>query len=342
MKKKAALTAIILFFILVSAGGYILHALLLRPAVSVSDDGIIYIDKTDTYEIVLDKLIDKGYINNPYMLNQVAKLKKYPALVKPGRYQIRDGMTNVELIDYLRRGEQTPILFTFNNIRNINEFASVAQKELSTDSAEIVTLLQDTAFLKELKFTPHTITAIILPNTYQITWKPTAKQLILRMYQEYGRFWNVKRREKANEIGLTPVEVTTLASIIEEETTKAFEYPIIAGVYINRLKKGINLAACPTVKYALNDFTLKRILTKHLEIKSPYNTYINAGLPPGPIRIASIQVIDAVLNYTKHDYLFFCAKSDLSGTHHFSKTLSQHNKYAREYHEMLNNKGIYK
>ncbi len=158
---------------------------------------------------------------------------------------------------------------------------------------------------------------------------------------EYRKFWNENRLLKAKQAGLTPIEVVTLASIVEEETAKSKEHPVIAGVYINRLHKKIPLAACPTLKYALNDFSIQRVLKRHTKIESPYNTYKYRGLPPGPVRMPSINVVDAVLNYTKHDYIYFCAKSDFSGEHYFSKTLTQHKEYAKEYHQALNERKIY-
>lgn len=341
MKQKLIYaTAVIVVF-----GGILLvysYYALFGNNLTVKDDGILYIKESDDYQTVLSRLNEKGYLQNSSSFHWVARLKRYPEFIKKGRYRIEDGMSNVKLINRLRRGDQEAINFTFNNIRNIHEFARIAQQQLEVDSSALIQKLTDSLYLQSMELTPQSVTVILLPNTYQINWLPTTEQLIERFNKEYKRFWNKSRRAKAIRMGLTPIEVTTLASIIEEETIQPKEFPIIAGVYMNRLQKGIPLSACPTIKYALNDFGLQRILTKHLKIDSPYNTYQKTGLPPGPIRIASTQVIDGVLNYTKHDYLYFCAKSDLSGGHHFSKTLSQHNRYAREYHNVLNRRRIYK
>ena len=224
----------------------------------------------------------------------------------------------------------------------LDEFAGKAHEELNTSKEELLTLLKDADVLADLGFDTTTIMAMFIPNTYQIYWNTPALDLLKRMKKEYHRFWNEDRMAKASAIGLSPEQVITLASIIEEETVKPEEYPVIAGVYINRLNRGIKLDACPTLKFVLGDFTISRILDRYLKINSPYNTYMYAGLPPGPIRMASIKVIDSVLNYQKHDYLYFCAKSDFSGYHNFSKTLRQHNIYAREYHQELNKRKIWK
>src|SRR5690554_6850026 len=182
---------------------------------------------------------------------------------------------------------------------------------------------------------------MFIPNTYQVYWDTSVKGLTDRMKKEYDAFWNSKRKKRAEEIGLTPLEVSTLASIVEEEATYADEYPIVAGLYLNRIKRGMRLEADPTVKYAVGDPTLRRILFKHLEVESPYNTYKNDGLPPGPIRIPSIKGIDAVLNPTEHNYLFMCAKDDLSGRHNFAVTHAEHARNARAYQRALNERGIY-
>lgn len=313
---------------------------LLWPNTSVQDDGIIYIQTNASFDDVLHVLRSRHCIKDEYTLRKVADIKKYTTTVKPGRYQIKNGINNNELINMLRSGRQSPVKFTFNNIRTIPEFAGVVSRQLEIDSIEIINLCNDTELINKLGFTPNTFIGMFIPNTYQIYWNISALSFVEKMHGEYEKFWK-KRQAIAEKEGLTPMDVTILASIIEEETVKAEEYPIIAGVYINRLKRDIPLAACPTLKFALNNFTLSRILTAHTQIESPYNTYKYKGLPPGPVRMPSINVIDAVLNYQHHDYLFFCAKSDFSGYHNFSKTLRQHNEYARQYHQELNRRKIY-
>lgn len=339
---KRILVFVIIIMALVAVMGGIGYYYVFSPNTVVTDDGILYIRDSNSVVQVFETLRSRGYIKNPNTLSSVAKLKKFSSSVKSGKYKIRDGMNNNELVNMFRVGNQVPVHFTFNNMRTIEEFANEAQEELAVSKDELMALLTDSDVLAELGFNSNTILAMFIPNTYEIYWNIPAMDLLKRMKKEYARFWNENRMAKAREIGLSPEEVITLASIIEEETVKAEEYPVIAGVYMNRLNKGIKLDACPTLKFVLGDFTISRILDRHMQIDSPYNTYMYAGLPPGPIRMASIKVIDSVLNYQKHDYLFFCAKSDFSGYHNFSRTLRQHNAYAREYHRELNKRKIWK
>ena len=339
---KRILVFVIIIMALVAVMGGIGYYYVFTPNTVVTDDGILYIRDSNSVAQVFKTLRSRGYIKNPNTLSSVAKLKKFSSSVKSGKYKIRDGMNNNELVNMFRVGNQVPVHFTFNNMRTIEEFADEAQEELAVSKDELMALLTDSDVLAELGFNSNTILAMFIPNTYEIYWNIPAMDLLKRMKKEYARFWNENRMAKAREIGLSPEEVITLASIIEEETVKAEEYPVIAGVYMNRLNKGIKLDACPTLKFVLGDFTISRILDRHMQIDSPYNTYMYAGLPPGPIRMASIKVIDSVLNYQKHDYLFFCAKSDFSGYHNFSRTLRQHNAYAREYHRELNKRKIWK
>lgn len=339
MKNVVKIAGIFLIFLSLLAG--IAYYFVYWPNTNVKDEGIIYIKREATFQDVLSELQQKAYIENPYTFRQVARLKKYSFSVKPGRYRISDRMNNNELVNMLRAGRQAAVNFTFNNVRTLEQFAGIASRQLGIDSLSFLRLVEDPEYCIRQGFTTDNILGMFIPNTYQIYWNIPVEKLVERMAQEYKRFWNSSRVEKAEKAGLSPMDVIILASIVEEETTEPEEYPIIAGVYINRVKKDIPLAACPTLKYALGDFSLKRILKKHMEVESPYNTYKYKGLPPGPVRMPSIQVIDAVLNYRKHDYLYFCAKSDFSGRHSFSKTLRQHNNYAREYHRALNQRGIY-
>lgn len=331
-------SALLLLTLIIAGIGYYF---VLSPNTTVKDDGIIFIHSGDSFETVLITLQSKGYIRHDYTLRQIAALKDYPNTIKPGRYQIKDRWNNNQLINALRSGNQAPVYFTFNNVRTLKEFAGDVGRQLNIDSIRFFSLLNDPNLSRQYGFTPQNFIGMFIPNTYQIFWNIRAEDFINRMNREYKKFWNEKRRAKAQKAGLSPMDITVIASIVEEETNQSQEYPVIAGVYINRLKKGWKLEACPTLKFALGDFTLKRVLDKHMETESPYNTYKYAGLPPGPVRMPSIQVIDAVLDYQHHDYMFFCAKSDFSGTHYFSRTLRQHNQHAAEYHRALNKKKIY-
>jgi UPF0755 protein len=208
------------------------------------------------------------------------------------------------------------------------------------DADSLLYLLNDSTYCDALGFTPETVLTMFLPNTYEMYWNIGEEKFVSKMKREYLNFWNSDRNAKAQALGLSPIEVSVLASIVEEESAVVDEYPMIAGLYLNRLSKGMPLQADPTVKFALGDFGLRRILHKHLEVDSPYNTYKNIGLPPGPLRIPSIKAIDAVLNRVEHNYLYMCAKEDLSGTHNFAVTLAQHTANARRYQAALNRRGI--
>ncbi len=340
MKKIGIISSVVILLgIVCLASAY--YYFLKRPNVTVSDSGIIYIHPGDSYETVMITLREGGYINNEYTLRKLAELKKYPSSIKPGRYRLKNGMNNNTLINMLRSGNQEPIRLTFNNIRTLEEFSGLLSRQLTIDSADFMNKARNPEYVGKWGFTPENFIGMFIPNTYHIFWNTNADLFMKRMHTEYQKFWTPERLTKAEKAGLSPADVLTLASIVEEETNVAEEYPIIAGVYMNRLHKDWKLEACPTLKYALGDFTIKRILTKHTEIDSPYNTYKYTGLPPGPVRMPSIRVIDAVLNYQSHDYMFFCAKSDFSGRHYFSRTLREHNRHAAEYHRALNRMKVY-
>lgn len=339
--KKIISGIIILFFLVAATAGIGYHYFLQKPNTTVADDGIIFIQPGDSFETVMFTLSGKGYVKNEYTFRKLAELKKYSIAVKPGRYRIKDAMNNNQLVNMLRAGHQEPVHFTFNNIRTLEDFAGTLSHQLEIDSSDFLKLAKKTEYIKELGFSSDNFIGMFIPNTYQIYWNTKAEDFIKRMNKEYHNFWTDERLAKAKKAGFSPMDIIILASITEEETNKTEEYPVIAGVYINRLNKGWKLEACPTLKFALGDFSLKRILKKHIEVDSPYNTYKNTGLPPGPVRMPSIKVIDAVLNYQRHDYMFFCARSDFSGSHYFSRTLREHNRHAAEYHQALNRMKIY-
>ncbi len=304
------------------------------------DNPFLYIPTNATYEQVCTLLSDAG-LHNLESFRWVAAKMNYPNKVKAGRYRLTDGMNNIDLVRMLRSGRQIPVKVIFNNIRLDTQLAGAVAPSIEADSASIVKLLTDSTYLLHFKVTPQTVLTMFIPNTYEFFWNTSAEGFMERMNKEYNRFWTDARKQKARDANMTPVQVSILASIIEEETQMDSEKPTMAGVYINRLQRGIPLQADPTIKYAAGDFTIKRVLNKHKEIQSPYNTYLYKGLPPGPICIPSIASIDAVLNYAKHDYLYFCAKDDLSGYHLFSRTLEQHNRNAQAYQKALNKLKIY-
>jgi UPF0755 protein len=302
----------------------------------------IYIPEEASYEQAIDSIEANLIIKNKKMFLWVAEKKKYQKLVKPGKYVIDKPLSYNELINILRGGKQTPIKITFSNVRTLNELAGRIGGQIEADSAEIMDFFTDPGNYSDDGFKSENVISVFIPDTYEFYWNTRAGKLYNRMLREYRKFWNRDRLKKSEEIGLSQIEVSTLASIVDEEVLKSDEKPRIAGVYLNRLKRGIPLQADPTIKFAINNFTVNRILFKHLETESPYNTYKHAGLPPGPIGCPSINGIDAVLNAEKHDYIYFAAKSDFSGYHNFSRTLSEHNRYANQYQRELNKRRIYR
>jgi UPF0755 protein len=303
---------------------------------------VIYIPTGSSYEQVLDSLESNLVIKNRKVFEWVAKKKKYPAFIKPGRYVIDKDLSYNGLINLLKSGRQKPVKITFNNIRTLNQLAGKISKYIEADSSQIISFLSDESNFLSDGFNKENIIALFIPNSYEFYWNTNVKALYSRMLKEYKLFWNDRRRAEAREKGLDQKEVAILASIIDDEVAKPIEKPRIAGVYLNRLNRGIPLEACPTIKFALNDFTITRVLKKHLLTDSPYNTYKYKGFPPGPIGCPTIESIDAVLNAEKHDYLFFAAKADFSGYHNFSRTLSEHNHYAVLYQKELDKRKIFK
>jgi len=293
-------------------------------------------------EDVMQRISQQQLLEDVDEFKWLAQKKNYPNHIHPGRYRIEKQMSNNALINRLRSGQQEPVDLTFNNIRTKEQLAGVVSDYIEADSSALLSLMNDRKFLRQFDMTPRTAAAMFIPNTYEFWWNTSAREFIKRMHREYDRFWGEEKQEKAREISLTPVEVTTLASIVDEETIHDDEMPDIAGVYINRLNRGMRLQADPTIKFAINDFTIKRVLKKHLETDSPYNTYRNAGLPPGPISIPSIAAIESVLNYNDHNYLYFAAKPDFSGYHNFSRSHRQHINNARKYQRALNRNNIMK
>ncbi|MBK9399545.1 MAG: endolytic transglycosylase MltG [Bacteroidetes bacterium] len=300
----------------------------------------VYIPTGSTFIDVMRLLEKQGLLKNSASFQWVSEQMKYTTNVKPGKYEIKQGMNNKELISLLRSGKQTPVKLTFSNIRTVEELAGVTGGKIEADSASIAFLLNDEAFLEKYGFNARNSLCILIPNTYELKWNTSAEQFFERMAKEYKKFWNEKRRAKAKEIGLTQVEISVLASIVEKETRKNDEKATVAGVYMNRYLKGWKLEADPTLVFASGDFSLRRVLNEHKDIDSPYNTYMYTGFPPGPICMPSVSSIDAVLNYSKHEYMFFCAREDFSGYHSFAKTYDQHLLNARRFQKELDRRGI--
>lgn len=302
----------------------------------------IFIPTGSGYRDVAILLFDRGIIADRAAFEWLAEKKNYKNHVHPGRYRLEQGMSNNELINMLRSGEQVPVNVTFNNIRDREELAGLVAGQLELDSLDLLHKMNDQRIITSYGFEEETFTCMFIPNTYEFYWNTSPSEFLERMAKEYKKFWNEERKQKAHDLGLSQSEVTILASIVQEEQKQHVdERPVIAGVYINRLNKGMRLEADPTVKYAVGEMGLKRVLTRHTKINSPYNTYRNKGLPPGPICLPDISSIDAVLNYQKHDYIFMCAKDDFSGYHNFAETHAQHVRNSKAYQRALNQRGIY-
>lgn len=336
---KLLIVVFAIAFILAGLRGYQLFNYVFDE--NVKNPGSITIPHDATYEQVLDSIRVLDILVNEKAFRWVAKKKNYPESIKPGKYVFDKGMNTNSMINMLKAGNQKPIAITFNNLRFMEELAGKVAKYIEPDSAELIAYFRDSTVISRMGFDAYSFHAMFIPNTYEIYWTTSPEQFTERMKAEYERFWNNDRKAKAEALGLSPIEVITIASIVQEETIKADEKSIVAGLYINRIRKGMLLQADPTVKFALGDFGIKRILTRHLEIDSPYNTYKFAGLPPGPINFPEISSIDAVLNPDDNNYLYMCAREDFSGYHNFARTLREHNANAQRYRQALDQNQIW-
>lgn len=303
---------------------------------AVSKQQSIYIYPHSEYSAVVADI--KSHITNPLKSRAFDIYASHLNLenrLKTGHYSLNEGVSVVAIVRRLALGEQTPVNLTIGGARTLPQLAGKISKQIMADSAAIIAAMYDRQLRAELGYKRDSLIAMFVPNTYEVYWNTTPEKLLGRLKRESDAFWNESRKAKLAAMGMSEYQVMTLASIVYEETKNRGEMPRIAGVYINRLNKRMPLQACPTVKYALGDFSLTRILYRHLRVNSPFNTYRNQGLPPAPICIPSIAAIDATLNYEKGKYLYFCAKPEFDGTHNFARTLSEHNANSRKYNEAL-------
>lgn len=303
------------------------------------DKGYLYVATGSDYNELIENIASSNLLKDTRSFAWLAERKNLPAHVNPGRYELKQGMNNDALIDMLRSGAQTPLNVIFNNLRTIGQLAGVIGKQIEADSLSIINYLQSAAFYNRYGLTIETAPALFIPNTYEFYWNTTAEGFTERMYREYSKFWDAEKMAKASAAGLDLIEVSTLASIVDKETNRNDEKATIAGVYLNRLRKGWKLQADPTAVYAFylkTDSLLNRVYRKHTQIDSPYNTYLHEGLPPGPICIPSVASLLSVLNAQKHDFMFFVARPDGSGYHTFAQTYRQHLNNAREYYRAIN------
>lgn len=312
------------------------YQILYTPNILVDrEDRVFIIRNGYTFRQVQEELGKGGFVNDMVSFSFLARLKDYDKRILPGRYQLKRNMTNLQAIEVLGSGQRQAVMVTFTNVRLVDELAEKITKNIGVSPDEFENALEKFIETNTEGFTRENVIAMFLPNTYEIYYNVLPDELIDRMHDEYKKFWNEERLGKAKAVGLTPFEVSTLASIVQAESIKKEEAPIIAGLYINRLKKGIPLQADPTLVFAAKDFTIKRVLNEHKEIDSPYNTYKYSGLPPGPINMPQLSTVDAVLNYEKNNYIYMCAREDFSGYHNFATTLAEHNKNANRYQRAL-------
>ena len=340
MKKKLIILAIVLFSIALIGIGTIYFIFFASNTNNTKQEQVI-VPRNATLSDLMDALDDKDIIKNESTFGITVKAMRFQT-IRCGKYTIEPKMSNFKLVRLLRAGQHYPVTFSFNNIRTMKQFVEKTNGKFFFDSKELALYLMDSSFLKKYGVNHATCPAIFIPNSYEIYYDVSVEDFIDKLYGYYKQFWNAERLALADSIGLTPTEVSTLASIVEEENFRPAEKAIIAGLYINRLHKGMLLQSDPTVKFAIQDFTRQRILNSDLKIDSPYNTYKYKGLPPGPIRIPEASTIDSVLHYRHHNYLYMCAKEDLSGYHNFTASAAEHSRNAARYRAALNKKNIKK
>jgi UPF0755 protein len=327
----------IIFFILYSY--YVTYN---KPNIS-KDTSYLYIHSNAKYQDIIDSLKSNDILKNYRSFSRAAKKMNLETSFKPGRYKLTEGMSNKQVINRILLNDQSPVnLIIAGSIRNREKLAKIIAKKIECEYDVIYSALNNDSVINSYGFNKNTFISMFMPYTYEVYWTTSVNDLFDKFKKSYDTFWNSERVEKAKELNMSKTEIATLASIVYEESKAEEEQPIIAGVYINRIKKGVPLQADPTVIFALNDYTIRRVLKKHLEVKSPYNTYRIKGLPPGPISIAPIATLDAVLNYKKHKFMYFCASPEFNGRHLFAESLEGHNKNALAYRRALNSRNIKK
>ncbi len=295
--------------------------------------------------LTLDENVQKwesyGFVKHVSTFTRLIRWLGFEHKLKPGRYEVQAGVSNYELIKMMAGGHQQPFDIVFKYAERKTDLAGFWSQQLEADSAELLSLLNDTSLFSDIGLDTLNSVLVFVPNTYNFFWNTPAEDLLLRMKKEYQLFWNDERKAKASMLKLTPQQVAVLASIVQKETYQKAEMPTVAGVYYNRLQKGMPFQADPTILYAVNDKSIRRVSGAMLKIESPYNTYTHKGLIPGPICVPSVHAMDAVLNLKKHNYIYFCAREDFSGFHNFASSFAQHQVNARKYQRALNRRGIH-
>lgn len=324
----------ILFLIALAIGGYAAWNIF-GPTVSAPAEKYFYIKTGDTYDEVIASLKDQKIVQGGFFFNKLVAQAKYKSNVKAGRYEIKDNTSMYALIKMLKSGKQSPVRLVINKLRLKEDLAGKIGKTFEIDSLEAINFLSNKDSIAVYKLDDNTLMSAIIPNTYEFNWNTSFKKIFGRLKSEQEKFWNDNRLQKAKSKKLTPLQVYIIASIVEEETNKADDKPLVASVYTNRLLKGEKLQADPTIKFAKKDFLMTRILYSDLKFESPYNTYLHAGLPPGPICTPSTKSIDAVLNAPQTNYMFFVAKPDFKGYSNFAVTYAEHQVFAKAYQQAL-------
>ena len=342
--KKILLAIALIGLVIIAYFSYYIYNVMLVPNTAFNnEEAFIYVSSSTTYDEVKEDLMP--LLKDIDAFDALAKRKKYTTNIKAGKYRIGKDMTNNDIINSIR-SKNIPITVAFNNQKSLEELAGRISSQIEADSTDLINAFNDESFLESNNFSKSTSLGMYLPNSYEFFWNTSASEFRDRMLKEYNRYWNTDRLKKAKLVGLTPEEVLTLASIVHEESKQKAEQPRIAGVYVNRLRDGWPLQADPTLKFAAyqlpeyKNTVIKRVLNEHKEIVSPYNTYMNPGLPPGLITMPDVSAIEAVLNYEKHKYFYFAADAERLGFHKFAKSLSQHNQNARAYQRYLSQQGI--
>ena len=334
-----------LFRIATMVGGFAAAALIVLYSAfygkAFDNETVVYISSETQYNALIEQL--RPSLNSNLQrraFDFYAERLDLEKRFRTGRYMFREGESVIRAVRRLVLGEQSPVKLVVGEARTLPQLAGKLASQIEADSATLLSAMRNKQLRKELGFVKDSTIAMFIPNTYEVWWDITPERLLHRIKREYDHFWNEERTTKLKRCGMSKYEAMTLASIVYEEVKIPSEMRMIAGVYINRLRRGIALQACPTVKYAMGDFALQRILHKHLKYRSPFNTYINRGLPPAPICVPSIAAIDAVLNYADHSYLYFCARPELDGRHNFARTLAEHNANSRKYSAAIEKLGV--
>ena len=333
--KKKLIIFLGLSMLLISFTFYFYQIFFTANVLVEKEDKLFVIPSGSTFHMVQQNLLQNGYVDDIISFSFVARLMKYDTKIKPGRYLLKKNMNNRQAVIALSSGRSEEVKVTFSHVRLLSDLGSKVTSNIGVTEKEFYDALDQFVENNEEGFTRDNVLAMFIPNTYLVYFNVIPEDLIGRFNWEYHNFWTVERLDKARSLGLTPIEVSILASIVQAEISKEEEGPVVAGLYLNRLKKDIPLQADPTLIFAAGDFTIKRVLNVHKEIDSPYNTYKYTGLPPGPINMPYISSIDAVLDYQKHTYLYMCAREDFSGYHNFASTMDEHLKNARKYQRAL-------